>query len=95
MQKFLAITASSLLALVGLVGCQSADNVASCESWLDAVSCGEYDFSTAVDCSIYEDVECDISDYFDCLTDNTTCDEATGIPDTSGWTSCTDLATCD
>ncbi len=70
-------------------------NVQACEEWVEAVSCGEYDFSTSVDCSVYEDSACDISDYFDCLTDNTICDEETGVPDMSGWGECTDYASCE
>lgn len=71
------------------------DNVAACEDWLDAVSCGSYDFSTAVDCNLYEETLCDIADYFDCLTDNTSCDDTLGIPDTTGWASCSNLALCE
>ncbi len=71
------------------------DNVQACEDWLDAVSCGEYDFSTSVDCSVYEYTECDITDYFECLVDNTVCDEKTGVPDMSGWGACTEYASCE
>lgn len=80
---------------LSLLGCGAADNVGACEDWVAAMQCGEYDYSTVVDCTIYEETTCDISDYFDCLTENTTCDEATGIPDTTGWTSCYDLASCE
>jgi hypothetical protein len=71
------------------------DNVAACEDWIDAASCGSFDFSTTVDCDLYAATLCDIADYFDCLTDNTFCDEALGYPDTTGWTECTALAQCD
>ncbi len=70
------------------------DNVQACQDWLDAYSCGEYDFSDSVDCGLYSNYGCDVSDYFDCLTENTFCDEETGVPETSGWTNCTDYADC-
>ncbi len=88
MRKVLAI-------LVFAAGCGGVDNVTACEDWLAAVSCGEYDFSTSVDCSVYGETECDIADYFTCLTDNTVCDEETGVPDMSGWGSCTSYASCE
>ncbi len=71
------------------------DNVQACEDWLDTVSCGEYDFSASVDCSVYEDYPCDISDYFECLTDNTACGKETGMSDMSGWSACSHLASCE
>ena len=71
------------------------DNVSACENWVEALSCGDYDFGSSVSCESYRNVTtCDISDYFDCLTDNTSCDTNTGIPDFSNWQSCTPLATC-
>lgn len=75
-------------------GC-GADNVVACEDWIDEMSCGSTDFSALVDCNIYEETSCDIADYFGCLSDNTTCDEATGMTDTMGWASCASLALCD
>jgi hypothetical protein len=77
-----------------LAACGKPDNVGACEDWLDAVECGDYDYSTVVDCSTYEDYDCDVSAYFDCLTDNTVCDESTGVPDTSGWTACASELEC-
>lgn len=77
-------------------GCSDdVDNVEACESWLEATSCGTTDFGLFIDCSIYEDTECDISAYFDCLTDNTTCDEATGVADVTAWSMCASKAQCD
>lgn len=70
------------------------DNVGACEDWVASMECGDYDYSSVVDCSVYEDYNCDVADYFDCLTDNTTCDDATGVADMSGWTECTSLAAC-
>lgn len=74
----------------------SPDNVAACNAWLEANQCGTYDFSQAVNCQTYAATPCDVSAYFDCLTDNTTCMDLGGmsIPDTSGWTACTALAQC-
>jgi len=96
--KKLALLLSCLFVFGGLAvltSCDSADNVASCEAWVDSVSCGTTDFSTLVNCSVYEETTCDISDYFTCLTDNGTCDEATGVYDSSGWAQCASQATCD
>lgn len=91
--RALAIVLFGVFAL-SIAGC-GADNVAACEDWIDSTSCGSTDVSTLIDCNIYEETSCDIADYFDCLTDNTSCDEATSMVDTTGWTSCLSLAQCD
>jgi hypothetical protein len=69
------------------------DNVGACRAWLDEARCGAFDFAELVDCSDYEEVDCDISGWFDCLAENTVCEA--GTPDTSGWRQCASLATCD
>ncbi len=71
-----------------------ADNVAACEKWVADVSCGDFDAGEFVDCAIYENLNCDISGYFDCLTTEGTCDEATGTYDSTGWGDCATLAVC-
>ena len=73
-------------------GGDAVDNVGACENWIDAAECGDYDWSQSVDCSLYANLACDIADYFNCLSDNTACND--GIPDTAGWTACAELATC-
>lgn len=97
MRKVLAIFFVLVICSLALPACESADNVAACESWLDSMECGTQDFSTLVDCEIYspDTYPCDVSDYFDCLTDEGSCDEDLGIYDAAGWTSCADLASCD
>ena len=70
----------------------AVDNVGACENWIEAAECGDYDWSQSVDCGIYANLACDIADYFNCLSENTACND--GIPDTSGWTACAELATC-
>lgn len=70
----------------------SADNVAACNSLVEAIECGDFDLSSALDCNIYADVACDVADYFDCLEDSFTCVD--GAPDTSGFADCIDLAQC-
>ena len=90
-KTLLGIVATATLAL-GLAACGGTDNVAACNDWLEASSCGETDFSQFVNCSAYENTSCDISDYFDCLTTNTTCTD--GVADTSGWSACAAEATC-
>lgn len=92
------LLAAGLAAGLATAACQQDEfnNVAACEEWVDSVSCGDTDVSTLIDCDIYADTtQCDIADYFDCLTDNTTCDEENGIIDVSAWTSCVSLASCD
>ena len=75
-------------------GNSSANNVAACEAFLDSLECAELPGGTPlVDCSTYQEVVCDISDYLDCLTDNTTCTD--GVPDASQWADCASLATGD
>ena len=69
-------------------------NVAACEDWLAAMDCGDTDFSTLVSCDVYENTECDISQYFDCLAEETTCDDDLGVADTSGWLNCLEQAEC-
>ena len=83
------------LAFVGMTACKDVGkaNVESCESWIDSQNCGDYDFSGDIVCSSYEELECDISGYFDCLSDNTSCDG--DMPDISGWSACLSQATCD
>ena len=83
--------------LGGLVACANAGeaNVAACEDWVASMECGDTDYSTLVTCSSYSETTCDISEYFDCLSDNTTCDEDLGVADTTGWADCTDLAVCE
>jgi hypothetical protein len=72
----------------------SADNVAACNSWKDAVSCEGADLSilNQLDCSTYNMYACDISAYFDCLTENTKCNGS--ALDVSGWTGCQNLIDC-
>ena len=90
--------AACALAVLGLAlsACPSFDNVAACEEWLASMECGDQDFSGLVDCEIYsaDSYPCDVADYFNCLTDNGSCDDALGIYDSSGWVDCTDLAAC-
>ena len=64
------------------------DNVEACEAWLESLTCGVYDFTDTVDCSAYAKEDCDLVPYFECLAENTECDEETGILDMSGWEQC-------
>ncbi|MFO8072123.1 MAG: hypothetical protein R6V85_09635 [Polyangia bacterium] len=81
--------------LVCITGSSGQANVVACEDWLASLECGETDFSGLVDCSVYADYPCDISDYFNCLAEEGSCDEDTGVYDSTGWADCADLATCD
>ncbi len=103
MKKVMIFVLAALFASLGLfaIACDDddddgdADNVGACEDWLASMECGDYDFSEVVDCSAYADYPCDISDYFDCLAENGSCDEDTGVYDSSGWGDCADLASCE
>jgi hypothetical protein len=68
------------------------DNVAACESLLDALECGDVDLAQSVPCDQYGALACDLADYFTCLEDNFTCTD--GVFDPSEWTTCAELATC-
>lgn len=70
----------------------TVDNVAACEDFVDAFQCGTSDLGQFVMCDSYATAACDLTAYFDCLTEHTGCNA--GNPDTSGWMQCTDLGTC-
>ena len=78
-------------------GTKSIDNQAACERWASSISCGQFDPQQTIPCSGYaQQTGCDLSGYFDCLTENFKCSDFGGMktPDASGWTKCTSLATC-
>jgi hypothetical protein len=83
-------------AVTDTTGSGATDNVAACNAWLSANQCGDYDFSQVINCQMYAGAPCDVSAYFDCLTDNTTCMEVGGMsyPDMSGWGACSSLVQC-
>jgi len=70
-------------------------NVETCLDWADAMDCGDTDFEALVSCEDLGDLECDALDYITCLTDNTTCDDSTGIVDISDWVNCEPLRACE
>ena len=89
-------------AILGVVAMMAAGcgnvgkkNVEACDDWLASMACGDTDFSGLIDCGVYEETTCDVSDYFTCLSDNTTCDEDAGIADTTGWADCVSKASCE
>ena len=92
-KKLALLTLMNIVMTLSLSGCGSYDNVAACEAWVETMTCGETDFSTLVVCSNYEAIECNIADYFDCLTENYSCDM--GVADTAGWAACSALAVCE
>ena len=74
-------------------GGSSPDNVAACNALLDELgACGDFDLTSVIDCSIYADYTCDVADYLDCIREAYVCVD--GVPDTSGFLECTELATC-
>lgn len=62
------------------------DNVATCEDWVDDFACGDYDPTVTILCEQYEFAACDVSDYFECLTLEGSCED--GTYDASGWVNC-------
>lgn len=70
------------------------DNGTACRKFVDSVQCGTYDASSSIRCGEYETAECALADYFDCLSQNWSCDPASGKVDTSDWSRCASLATC-
>ena len=92
------VVAAAMLAFsVGAisVGCGGPDNAAACQEYVDKVNTLDCYKSVkfTTDCSAYDNTDCDISDYFNCLTDNTKCD-AMGNPDSSGTSQCASKAQC-
>ncbi len=73
-------------------GNNSPNNVAACNDMLDELSCGSFDLGSVIDCGIYADLTCDISDYFDCIRDVVTCTD--DVVDASGIVECAELAAC-
>lgn len=71
----------------------SVDNVAACEALVDELACGSFDPTTFLDCDIYSNLACDISDYFDCVRDTFTCNG--GVADVSEVAQCASLGTCE
>ena len=68
------------------------DNAVACEALLDSFECAPPGGLALLDCASFDSSPCDISDYFECLADNTTC--SGDQLDASGWTQCLDLAVC-
>lgn len=92
MKKFM-LTIATLVTVVTLAGC-GADNVASCNKWKEKVKCGTVSVD-AVNCDAYKNTTCDISAYFDCMSDAYVCKD--GQYDTTklaNATSCASKATC-
>lgn len=87
------------------VGCNYGKrNAKACEDWIESMDesfagseCEGTDFSSLIlgGCEAYEDSKCDISEYFVCLEENTTCGEESGVVNTEGWDNCTTLASCE
>ena len=87
------------------VGCNYGKrNVAACEDWIvdmdEKVSqsaCANTDVASLLQggCDNYESSSCDISDYFDCLYDNTECNENSGEINAEGWADCNALLACE
>ncbi len=69
----------------------AVDNVAACQEFVDAWNCDGVDLAQVVMCNVYEGYTCDVSAYFECLADETTCDAASLQAAVS---SCASLASC-
>lgn len=71
-------------------GSGSTNNEAACQDFLDSIECGFPGGVAPIDCSIYSQVTCDITDYLNCLSDNAVC--TNDMLDASGWMDCLSLA---
>jgi hypothetical protein len=94
------VTSTMLVAACGDDDKAVVDNVGPCESLLETLydlECAAEDYDWAIDCSLYADTACDISDFFTCCEENATCNEYFDPPtvDISGWSDCMDLAYCE
>lgn len=65
------------------------DNVAACESFVDSIDCAFPGGAPPIDCAIYGESVCDITDYLACLESNTSCNN--DMLDASGWIDCVSL----
>ncbi len=77
-----ALSLLSLLSLL-LIGCQDYDNVQACEDWAVESGCREFYlqvYSHSIDCSGFEEYECDVSEVFDCWDEYYPCPRSTGVP---------------
>lgn len=99
MKKLFALMFAAMFAM-SFAACgddeESFDNKKSCEDWVASFDCGDYDFTAGNEayCDSYDGIACDLSDLFDCWSDNITCvDGVFGM--TAEYASCANLATCD
>ena len=93
----LAIATLATAAVLAGAGCGNSKgeaSVESCESWREGMVCGELDYREEFSCEIYAEERCDVSLYFYCLEQNTSCDEETSTFDLSGWDKCQAAAGC-
>jgi hypothetical protein len=59
--------------------------IASCERFLDGLSCGGIDFAQTLDCSAF-DPSCDLTSFLTCLDDNFVCND--GVAELGRWANC-------
>lgn len=62
-------------ATIGLACDEPYDNVETCTDYLLAVDCGDYiteDYAITT-CETYADLECDLSEFFDCAAQHVGC----------------------
>jgi hypothetical protein len=74
-------------------GGNTYDNVGACqdlEDSMNALDCLTTDFDYS--CDSYDGVDCDYTDYFDCMADVYSCDGDTLVYDTDDIQTCTDIA---
>jgi hypothetical protein len=95
----LVLSFLGLATVMATVGCGGSsgkvDNVAACNAFVEKVKCGSVDISSQVDCSLYANTACDISDYFDCLETKYVCVNGTYDETKLATISdCTSKATC-
>jgi len=79
------------LSVLLFLGRGEASDSAPCEDWLASEPCDWIEFGEIVDCSLFFDIDCDTSGYFNCLEDvidDLGCDEETRTEDLAGWSIC-------
>ncbi len=74
---------------VGIGGAgRPADNVAACEAMLEAISCGESLDPDTIACEVYSQIQCNLVDYFTCITDAYYCEDGVASVDAEALSNC-------
>jgi hypothetical protein len=94
------VLALGFLSMVGAlaIGCGGPDNVGACENYnttVNELKCLG-DVKVDLDCSVYAETSCDVSEYFDCVSSHVKCVDDTTF-DSAEYakiSECSEFATC-